>query len=275
MVTIAMTREMGTLGKDVAQGVADVLGLKVVHSELVEHDIAEKMGVRDSAVHRYLEGDASLFERWRIDKRKLSQYTAEEMLELAVKGNVIIRGWGAVAVLRTVPSVMRVRVCAPMAFREKAMMERMGIQDAAKARKEIEQNDAAHARVTRGFFGVNWENPLFYHAVLNTGALTVESCVKLLASLAAESTFQENDASRMALTEQLIRARVTATLGQLITDRSTDRGLQVGVSEGRVTLSGYLMQGDDLAGAIARIRKIEGVISVDNHVRLVGPRQAV
>ena len=41
MVAIAMTREMGTLGKDVAQGIADSLGLKVIHSELIEHDLAD------------------------------------------------------------------------------------------------------------------------------------------------------------------------------------------------------------------------------------------
>src|SRR5438270_278510 len=42
MVAIAMTREMGTLGKDVAQGIADSLGLKIIHSELIEHDLATR-----------------------------------------------------------------------------------------------------------------------------------------------------------------------------------------------------------------------------------------
>ena len=60
MVAIAMTREMGTLGKDVAQGIADSLSLKVIHSELIEHDLATRLGVEESAVHRYLEGNASL-----------------------------------------------------------------------------------------------------------------------------------------------------------------------------------------------------------------------
>ena len=45
MTVIAMTREMGTLGKDVAAGLADVLGITVVHHELVEHHIAERMDV--------------------------------------------------------------------------------------------------------------------------------------------------------------------------------------------------------------------------------------
>jgi len=40
MTVIAMTREMGSLGKDVAFGVAEKMGLEVVHHELVERDIA-------------------------------------------------------------------------------------------------------------------------------------------------------------------------------------------------------------------------------------------
>ena len=103
MAVIAMTREMGSLGKDVAAGLADQMGLTVVHHELVEHHLAERLGVQESAVHRYLEGEASLLERWKIDKQKLSRYTAEEILELARKGNVVIRGWGATGVLDTSP----------------------------------------------------------------------------------------------------------------------------------------------------------------------------
>jgi hypothetical protein len=84
MAVIAMTREMATLGKDVAAGLADRLGLNIVHHELVEHDIAEHAGMRESEVHRFLEGEASLLERWKIDRKRLSHYTAQEILELAV-----------------------------------------------------------------------------------------------------------------------------------------------------------------------------------------------
>src|SRR6185436_17401739 len=140
MAVIAMTREMGSLGKDVAAGLADQMGLTVVHHELVEHHLAERLGIKESAVHRYLEGEASLLERWKIDKQKLSRYTAEEILELAQKDNVVIRGWGAVAVLRAVPHVLRVRVCAPMPFRERVIMERLALKDASQARSEIEQS---------------------------------------------------------------------------------------------------------------------------------------
>ena len=85
MTVIAMTREMGTLGKDVAAGVAERLGIEVVHHELVERQLAEQLEMTESAVHRFLEGEASMWERWKIDSKKLSRFTAVDLLELATR----------------------------------------------------------------------------------------------------------------------------------------------------------------------------------------------
>jgi cytidylate kinase len=266
MVAIAMTREMGTLGKDVAQGIADSLGLKIIHSELVEHDLARRLGVQDSAVHRYLEGRASVLERWKIDKEKLSRYTAEEILEFARDGNVVIRGWGAVAVLRAVPHVLRVRVCAPMPFRERVIMERLELKDVSEARREIEHNDAAHARIMQGFFRVNWEDPQLYHVVLNTGSVPVATCVRILRLLTDDPAFQESEASRTVLADKLIQTRARAVLGALTSESTIGTGLDVAVTAGKVTLGGVTGQGGDLAGAVDKIRQIDGVKDVENNV---------
>lgn len=267
MVAIAMTREMGTLGKDVAQGIAESLNLNVVHSELVEHDLATRLGVQESTVHHYLEGNASLLERWKIDKKKLSQYTAEEILELARDGNVVIRGWGAVAVLRSVPHVLRVRVCAPMAYREQVIMERLGLKDASEARSEIERNDAAHAQVMRGFFGVNWENPHLYHVVLNTGCVPIETCVRIVRLLTDDPALQESENSRVALADKLIEARARIVVDAL--GLSKPAGIDISVVGGKVTLSGFLDQ--DISSAVDKVRQIEGVKDVDNKITRLGP----
>jgi hypothetical protein len=69
-------------------------------------------GVAESAVTRYLDGSASMLERWQIDRRKLFHYAAEEILGLAQRGNVLIKGWGAATLLREVPQVISV-ACVP------------------------------------------------------------------------------------------------------------------------------------------------------------------
>ena len=268
MAVIAMTREMGSRGKDVAQGLAESLGLKVIHSELVEHDLATRLGVQESAVHRYLEGGASVFDRWKIDKEKLSRYTAEEILEFARDGNVVIRGWGAVAVLRAVPHVLRVRLCAPMPFRERVIMERLDLKEASQARSEIEQSDAAHARVMRGFFRVDWEDPQLYHVVLNTGSVPVETCVRIVRLLTDDPAFQENEASRAVLSDRLIQARARSVLEAVRSERNIGTGVEVAVIAGKVILSGVIGHGgDDLASVVDKMREIDGVKEVENNIQ--------
>src|SRR5271168_4593572 len=131
MTVIAMTREIGSLGTEVAAGVAKRLGLEIVRSEVAANNVARRLGVAEGAVLRYLEGSASLLERWQIDRRKLFHFAAEEILDLAQRGNVLIKGWGAATLLRDVPQVISARVCAPMDFRVRVMMERQGRNDAA------------------------------------------------------------------------------------------------------------------------------------------------
>ena len=93
MPVIAMTREMGSLGKDVAEGLAKELGLKFIYHEIVD-SLAEKMHMPQSAVLRFLQGKTNLLERLRVDMNELSRYTAEEVFDLAIEGNLMIRGWG-------------------------------------------------------------------------------------------------------------------------------------------------------------------------------------
>jgi len=265
MAVIAMTREMGSLGKDVAAVLADQMGLKVVHHELVEHGLAERLGVQESTVHRYLEGGASLFERWKIDKQKLSRYTTEEILELATQGNVIIRGWGATGVLRHIPNVLRVRVCADMAFRERVMMERLGLTDASVARREIERNDAAHAGTVRGFFGIDWQNPLLYHLVLNTASIPIESCVKIVRLLAESPAFQETESTRSALADKLLESRVRAALSGRV--GTTVSPIEITALKGKVTLTGTTM---GLTPDVEQlVRGVAGVNEVDNRIVVV------
>ena len=77
----------------------------------------------------------------------MSLYTTEEILDIARRGNVLIRGWGATYVLREIPHVVCARICAPLAMRARNVMERMGITDIEIAKKEVRRNDAAYARL--------------------------------------------------------------------------------------------------------------------------------
>ncbi|HET6787903.1 MAG TPA: cytidylate kinase family protein, partial [Aquabacterium sp.] len=62
MPVIALTQEMGSLAKDVAERVAQAAGLAVMRNEVMEN-VAERMHVPPSLVRRVREGKAGLVER--------------------------------------------------------------------------------------------------------------------------------------------------------------------------------------------------------------------
>lgn len=267
MAVIAMTREMATLGKDVSAGLAERLDLKIVHHELVEHDIASLSGIRESEVHRLLEGEASLLERWRVDRKKLSHYTAQEILELAAKGNVLIRGWGATYLLRSIPHVVCVRICAPVPFRARVLMKRMGIADPAAAHREIERNDAARNGTMQRLFGIDWMDASLYAITLNTARVPTEECVEHIVRLTQSDAFKETPESRMALMDQLVDARVRTALRDYFETGLYAVGIDVRVSEGKVTLSGSINDERLIADIVRRVHAVEGVTGVESQIQ--------
>jgi cytidylate kinase len=269
MAVIAMTREMGTLGKDVVAGLAERLGLEVIQHGLVERNIAETSGLPENKVHRFLEGEASLLERWRMDRRRMRCCTAQEIFELAAKGNVLIRGWGSVYLLRSVAHVLSVRVCAPMEFREAVLMQRLGLKDRAAARREIERDDSAHNGAMQGMFGIDWTDPAHYTIVLNTARIPVSECVDCIVRLVQSPAFAQTEDSKAELMNQLISARVRSALERHF---GSDAGalIETEVKAGQVMLTGQMVDAHYIAEAVRLVRSVEGVTGVKSHIVPIG-----
>lgn len=266
MTVIAMTREMGTLGKDVAAGLAEAQGIEVIHHELVEHFLAERLQLGESTVHRFLEGHSSLWDRWKIDSNRMSRYTATEVLQLAKRGNVLIRGWGAAQLLRKVPHVLCVRICAPMSKRISVMMERLGVTDEKAVLHEIERSDDAHSHALQRQFLDDWREPVNYDIVLNTGFVPIENCISILQQLSASADYRETDDSRRILADKLVEAEIRIVLDDNPTDTPFGRGINVAVKNGIVQLSGVVGVHSQISNVIDQIQGIDGVEKVENNI---------
>ncbi len=235
MPIIAITREMGSLGKDVARGLGEELGLPVIYHEVIDH-LADRLRVRKSHVIRLLDGSAGLLERLTADKTSLSIFTADEIYAIASKGGAIIRGWGATHLLREVPHVVCVRVCAPFELRRQRMMERLNSDDRERVAEEIRVNDEAHTAIMRRHFGVQWTDSEHYDLVLNTQRVNIDECVGEVMALASSPQFAETEASRQKLEDLSLAARVRAALRRAPETREAP--VHVSSETGRITLSG-------------------------------------
>ncbi len=270
MPVIAMTHEMGSLAKDVALQLAQELGLSVMRHEVVEH-VAQRMHVPTSLISRLREGKAGLVERLRTDERSVAVYTAEEVFELADRGNVVLRGWGATRWLRPVPHVLCVRVTRPLAQRVQWVMEHLQIDDAEFAQAEVQRSDHAHASRMHQQFGVTWGDPLLYDLILNTERLGVDSCVQTIKQTLQRPEFAETPQSRAKLHNMTLEAHVRAALKAQPATHEVNVTLQA--DAGRLVLRGIVVSAEEHAQAAAVAAAVPGVSAVDNQLRLMSGKK--
>ena len=256
MPVVAMTQEMATLGKDVALGVCEALGLQQVRHE-VGDVVAGRMQVKKSLIRRIREGKASKIEKWAADEKTISIFTAEEVYDLAVKGNVLIRGWGGTLLLRDVPHIPRIRVCAPFEVRVKRLMERLETDDEELARREIEVDDAARASRMEQHFNVRWGEPTLYDLTLNTERVPVAQCVDQVLALVRSPAFQETAQSRQHLAHLALQARARAALRA--DERTAGIDVDIVVAKGEVTLRGIVVDDREKRLCEEVVRAVPGV----------------
>ena len=266
MTVIALTEEMGSLATDVADHLAADLGLALMRHEVIDN-VSTRMHVPTSLINRLREGKAGTLERLRADKASLAVYMTEEVLEVAARGDVVLRGWGATCLLRTVPHVVCVRVTRPFAQRVAWLREQLGADDIAFVEEEIRRSDRAHAARMHAQFGVTWGDPLLYDLVLNTDRLSVETCARQIAALAQRPEFAETDASRAMLQNMALDARVRSALRADAATRDID--VTVVSDAGRIVLAGIVLDPDEMPAAERVARAVAGVAAVDNQLKVM------
>jgi len=272
VTVIALTQEMGSRGAEVAAGVAQKLGLKIIDTEMVAKNVARRLGVAEDAVLRHFNGSPSLLDRWSLNAGKLVRYTTEEILRRAQQGKALIQGCGAATVLRDIPQVISVRVCAPMDYRVRVTMEQLGGNDAEAARQEIERFDAAHARAMRILFSAESENLHLYHIVLNTERMSVDACVKAVCKLVESPRFHDHATTSSVLADKLLEARLNSAFAEKVSVSMAPLGVWVAVTGGTITLGATTTSGSLRRRAEAIAREIDGNAPIDNRIRSVPSR---
>ena len=268
MPVIAMSREMGSLGKDVAYGLGDVFNIRVKHHEIVDH-VADKSRLRKTHVISYLQGKLGFLDRLTIDQASIAIHSADEILGLAADAapGIVLRGWGATALLRGIPHVVCVRVCAPDELRVERMMQRLDSDDRDRVATEIANSDQAHNAIMRRNFAVTANDATHYDVVLNTERMSVAECVDAVAHAVRSADFAETDASRGRLKNAALEARCRARMRRDPVTRDCQPGILA--RDGRVVLSGVVAARAQVEACEALAAATPGVSAVENMLKSI------
>ena len=264
MPLVAITREMGSLGIEVAEQLAAELKVPLIHHEIIDH-VADKMRLRKSHVVQLLDGKAGILERLTADKTSMSIYTESEIMDLAARdGGCVLRGWGAAQLLRSVPHAVCVRICAPAPLRKRRMAERMNSSDEGFIDSEVRHNDEAHAAIIRRRFGVDWRDAELYDTVFNTERVSVAECVDEIVRLVKHPVFAETPVSRLRVNDLQLGAKIKAALRAHPPTRSVQIGIRA--DAGIVTLVGGVDGSVQRAEVERTVQAVPGVKAVNNEL---------
>jgi CMP/dCMP kinase len=197
---ITISRQYGAGGSEVARRVADALGWHVVDNELVE-EVAARAGVPPEQVAEQEERVPSFVERLartlaasapelfpkqlptgtvpKIQEADLVRITESVVAEVAAKGRLVLVGRAAPAVLAQERDSLHVKLVAPKSYRIQAAAIRLRT-DLQKATAVVEESDSTRARYHREYYRRDWNDPVHYHMVLNTGALGLDGATDLI-----------------------------------------------------------------------------------------------
>lgn len=178
MAAITISRQLGSLGSEVAQAVAARLGWRVIWRELI-NQAAREAGAGEMALATI--DDLNLLGlRPRAEVRQAYlDAIARLMDEAASQGKVIILGRAGQVVLRERADTLHVRITAPLALRAERVAARQGISLQA-AEAQVQASDRARRRYVQRFYHMDWDDSSLYDLIINTRRMAAEPAAELV-----------------------------------------------------------------------------------------------
>jgi cytidylate kinase len=183
--TIALSRQAGARGSEVAQALGERLEWPVYDRELVQR-IAGEMGLRvhllesvdEQRVGWLRECLQAFTSTAGVSASAYVHQLAETMLALAAHGECVLVGRGA-ALFLPAATTLRVRLVAPRAERIAVVRQRLGIPY-EQAALWVDTTDRERDRFVQDHFHKDPSDPCRYDLVLNSARFSVAECAEFI-----------------------------------------------------------------------------------------------
>ncbi len=206
MPVITISRQYGSGAVEIAERVCELLDYTYFDKELMIK-VAGEMGISEEGVFDFSEDQYQmrgflerLFGRRRLRVERsdlvdadaalppdaLSEADGIDLVRDTVHAaykhdDVVIVGRGGQAILREKPGVLHVRLNAPLGARALRVKERSHIMLGQATDLVRDKDERASAYLAR-FHGIDWDNTLLYHLVINTGKWELTDVAEVIIS---------------------------------------------------------------------------------------------
>ncbi len=201
-VVLAVSRQLGSGGSYIGQGVAHRLRLKYVDREILKQ-AAALLGREDEDLEQLEERVANAWVRLTrhlslgppdalfTPPRPASSVYEEELFrierqvirEIASRESCVIIGRASSFVLRDHPGVVRLFVHAPEGWRVDTLMRSMETTDRRAVHDLVRRTDRDRANFVHVVCGCDWSNACHYDLTINPAEIGLDNAVDLVATV--------------------------------------------------------------------------------------------
>lgn len=259
MAIITISRGTFSGGKEIAEGVAERLGFRCMSMEIL-NQAAQDFGVPVDKLSDALRRKPSLFDRLRHEKEHYVTVIKDELVRAVKDENVVYHGLAGHLMLKELPHVLRVKVCADLENRIEAAMESDSLTR-KEAERYIGRIDQERNRWVKYLYHVDRHDYRTYDLVINLERVSIPSAIDIICKLAEEREFLPTEESHAKMRDLVLANDIKAKIAAA--GKVEDHYLVVTCQDGVVTLAGRvesLADADRVQATVTAMPEVKDVI---------------
>lgn len=209
MAVITISRQYGSGGDEIATRVCETLGYRFFDKHLMA-TVAAEVGLSEQEIIDFSEdrykarGFLDRLLAWRgprtvgevrtwgetttgaktkavteVDEASTVSFVRATIEAVCEHGNVVIVGRGGQVILKDKNDVLHVRIVAPLQARVQRLLERENFNPGG-AKDAAIKHDRASAEYLKRFYDADWDDPLLYDLVINTGKYGIKEAAHII-----------------------------------------------------------------------------------------------
>jgi cytidylate kinase len=270
MAIITISRQVGSLGTEIAREVAQKLNYEYVDKEKIGKILAD-FGFGEPELEKYDEKKPPFWDSFSIRRTRFRHSLQAAIYDFARKDQVVIVGRGGQVLLKKFPGILHVRIFAPFDLRLKRLMEIERL-DEKRAIRILRQSDRDSAGFIHSFFHADWNDASLYDLLINTEKLSSATVGQSIIDVVRSREIQEGlERGKEKLEElalvQKAEAELVSVLGSDIQNIELQAEKGVVFLRGSVTSSVLKEECERKVAVLAGVERVENQLMVTQHYR--------
>ena len=266
MALITLSREEGSLSKQVGLALKDKLGYEFISGKTIISEFPDMFSISRSQVEKFDEKAPGMLARLTNSYEKYNNLFKFYIFEKLLKNpNCVVMGRCGTFFLKDVPGVLRIRTVGSEDVRVRRIMERYKVDERA-AKKMVAHKELERTEQAKYLYNATWGKPSNYDISINTDRLSVDSICVMIKSL-IEDLDKDNykKAQHKKLNELFISQKAVNTV--LYEEKIDANFLEVKIEDDKAVVHGSAGTEDEILKVVDVVKKITGK-EVENNLSL-------